>query len=49
MAGSGFSNRGASPSAMGVVTRLAYARALQEGVEVNSLLKKAGLNSSTNR
>ena len=43
MAGSGFSNRGASPSAMGVVTRLAYARALQEGVEVNSLLKKAGL------
>jgi AraC-like DNA-binding protein len=43
VAGSGFSNRAASPSAMGVVTRLACARARQEGVEVNSLLKKAGL------
>ena len=33
----------AAPSAMGVVTRLACARAKHEGVEVESLLLKAGL------
>ena len=33
----------AVPSAMGVVTRLACARAKHEGVEVETLLLKAGL------
>jgi hypothetical protein len=31
------------PSAMGIVTRLACERAKQEGVEVELLLRKAGL------
>jgi AraC-like DNA-binding protein len=31
------------PSAMGIITRLAYDRAKREGVEVNGLLRKAGL------
>jgi hypothetical protein len=31
------------PSAMGIVTRLACERAKQEGVEVDTLLRKAGL------
>jgi hypothetical protein len=43
MRGSNFANHDNSPSAMGVVTRLACARAKGEGVEVESLLRKAGL------
>jgi hypothetical protein len=31
------------PSAMGIITRLACGRAKQEGIEVNDLLRKAGL------
>ena len=34
---------GLSPNASGTITRLAYARAKKAGVEVGSLLKKAGL------
>ena len=40
---SDFTNHNTSPSAMGVVIRLACARAKGEGVEVESLLRKAGL------
>ena len=35
-----------SPSAMGVMTRLACARAREEGVEVDSLLRKSGLTQA---
>jgi AraC-like DNA-binding protein len=41
--GSDFSNHDASPSAMGVATRLACARAKREGIDVDSLLRKVGL------
>ena len=43
MRSANFANHNTSPSAMGVVTRLACARAKGEGVEVESLLRKAGL------
>ena len=37
------------PMATGGITRLAWAHAKREGIDIESLLPKAGLNSSADR